>query len=323
MGLLLITIGVVIVAYIAFVLLFPKAIPEETSQHTRDALKQIMEETQGMQAGESTDSILKSYFENENEFIKIAFSLPVLKSIYPLIIQAGLQHETSKVLILMLAALMLITGLFFMIGLGPLALILGPLLTFLLTRMRLNGKIQKRNAAFINLFPDVLDMFVRSVKSGFPVTSAFKMVAENMEEPVASEFQQVVNELGMGLTMTQVLSRLAERINEPDIQFFVVVMKVQQETGGNLAEVVSNLSNVIRKRKQLRMKIRAMTSEGRATSYILGGLPIFIFGILYVLQKEYLEPLWTTSMGMVLLGCSISLIVLCMWIVNQMIKIDI
>lgn len=166
-------------------------------------------------------------------------------------------------------------------------------------------------------------MIVRSVRSGFPITTAFKMVAENMEPPVKEEFAQVVNEIAMGRTITDTLTRLGERIQEPDINFFVVVLSVQQETGGNLSEVIGNLSNIIRKRKQLRMKIKAMTSEGRATAVILGSLPFVIFFVLYFMRRDYLEPLWKERTGQMLLGGSLGMVALCMWIVNQMINIDI
>ena len=104
------------------------------------------------------------------------------------------------------------------------------------------------------MFPDVLDMIVRSVKSGFPLNTAIKLIAENMEPPVSTEFQQVSDEVALGRPLNHSLARLAERIPEQDIKFFVVVLNVQQETGGNLAEVIGNLSGIIRKRKHLRMK---------------------------------------------------------------------
>jgi len=102
-----------------------------------------------------------------------------------------------------------------------------------------------------------------------------------------------------------------------------VVLSVQQETGGSLAEVLTNLSAVIRRRRMLRLKIRAITSEGRATSYILGALPIVVFSAIYYVTPTYLDVLFTTPSGRVILGCAMGLIGLAMWIVNSMIKIEI
>lgn len=323
MSLLLIAVGTLVAIYIAVIYFFPNLIPGQRSRRTQDALDQIVEESNYEDFNLSDGNILKEKFEAENDLVRGVFSLPVLDSIYPLIVKAGMQKDASSVILMMVGLLFGSSGLLFYFGLGIVSVLFAPFLAFFLTRFYLKRKIQKRNDAFIDLFPDVLDMFVRCIRSGFPVSAAFKMVAENMEAPVGPEFEQIVQELSLGRTVSESLTRLSQRIDEQDIRFFVVVIKVQQETGGNLSEIVSNLSNVIRKRKQLRMKIKAMTSEGRATAYILGALPVAIFAILYVMRKEYLEPLWTTPLGMTLFGTSIGLIVLCMFIINQMIKIDI
>lgn len=324
MEILLFAIGIAILGYLAFVFLFPKALPDESSKHTKQVLQDIYDSTMSAEASSGDQAqVLKDEFAEENPLVKTAYSLPFMSSLYEAVIQAG--HQKQALLIVF--ALIGLTLLFFSIalsgGFGPMSVILAPVFAYLLVRHYFRRKVRKRNEAFIYLFPDVLDMIVRSVRSGFPTATAFKMVAENMEEPVKSEFQQVVNEIAMGRTMNDALSRLAARINEPDINFFVVVLNVQQETGGNLAEVITNLSNIIRKRKQLRMKIRAMTSEGRATAVILGSLPFFIFFVLYFIRRDYLEPLWTEPSGQMLLASAIGLVMFCMFIVSRMIDIDI
>jgi len=204
-----------------------------------------------------------------------------------------------------------------------LAIIAGPVLAYFVFYKYFKGKIRKRNMKFINLFPDVLDMCVRSLRSGFPISAAMRMVAENMDPPVKGEFQQVVQEMEAGRSVVEALERMSRRVNEPDVNFFIVVLKVQQETGGNLAEVISNLSKIIRQRKQLRLKVIALTSEGRTTSYILGSLPVVIFGALYFIQRDYLAPLWETWTGNIILGISIGLVVSCLYIVNKMVQIEV
>ncbi|MBY0355882.1 MAG: type II secretion system F family protein [Rickettsiales bacterium] len=187
----------------------------------------------------------------------------------------------------------------------------------------LQNRIASRNAKFISDFPDVLDMIVRSVRSGFPLNTALNMVAENMEAPISTEFRQVVDEIALGRTSDEALLRLSQRVEEQDVKFFIVVLRVQQETGGNLAEVVSNLSNVIRKRKQLRLKIRAMTSEGRATSYILGAIPVVMFLALYLITPDHLDPLLTTETGHMLLTIVAALIITSQVVVRKMIKVEV
>ena len=134
------------------------------------------------------------------------------------------------------------------------------------------------------------------------------MVAENMQPPVSKEFKQVADETAYGSSLIESLTRLSKRIDEPDVRFFVVMLTVQQDVGGNLSESLSNLSSIIRKRRQLRMKVRAMTSEGRATAYVLGSMPPVLFGIIYMIQPRHLEPLFVTHTGNIMLGIAVGIL---------------
>ena len=185
------------------------------------------------------------------------------------------------------------------------------------------SKVRKRNKLFIDQFPDALDTIVRSVRSGFPLSVALQMLAQNTDEPVRGEFRQVADEIALGRNLNQALARLSTRINEPDIRFFTVVLSVQQETGGNLAEIVGNLSNVIRKRKQLRHKIHALTSEGRMTGWVLGMLPVLVFVALYFVQPGYLQPLFIDPLGNILLGTVVALMTVCFFVVRSMVNVEI
>jgi len=321
---LLLSIGLIILGYLGFVILFPKAIPEEAGARTRDALRELYETTQShSDANTSNNQILRDEYAEETYLVQGFYSFPFMRKLYTKLVQAGYQKQAGAIAIVMVAMVFLLTALLLIGGFGPMSIVFGPFFAYYAPYAYFKRKIRKRNATFIDQFPDVLDMIVRSVRSGFPITTAFKMVAENMESPVKEEFRQVVQEIAIGRPITDSLTRMSERIQEPDINFFVVVLSVQQETGGNLSEVVSNLSGIIRKRRQLRMKIRAMTSEGRATALILGSLPFVIFFALYFIRRDYLEPLWKDSFGQMLLGGSLGMVALCMWIVSNMIDIDI
>lgn len=323
MEILLFAIGVGIIGYVAFIFLFPKVVPEDSSKRTKSALNQLYETSQLSLDQQKDGGILRDEFAEEAPHIKMFYGLPKMNNIYVAAVQAGYQKNLPVIAVLLIACLFISVGLFFKFGFGPMSLLFGPLFTYFIPLKYFRRKVRKRNEKFIFLFPDVLDMIVRSVRSGFPITTALKMVAENMEAPVSTEFQQVVNEIAVGRPLSESLSRLANRINEQDINFFVVVLNVQQETGGNLAEVISNLSGIIRKRKQLRLKIKAMTSEGRATAMILGALPFGVFFVLYIIQRDYLAPLWEDPKGKYILGAGLGLVAGCMLIVNNMIDIDI
>jgi tight adherence protein B len=315
------TVGLVF--YVAFSFFERRAGGEHTSRHTRNALQRIVEESQVGSEGEEGSIVRDDVFSSPA--MRFLSSLPAGEAITTLVVKSGNGHQASKVILataILFLILLIVLGRIEMFA-GLKAFVIAVVASIYLVYKHLKGRIRKRNAQFLDKFPDVLDMIVRSVKSGFPLNTALKLVAESMEAPVKQEFQLVVDEMAMGRTVDQALSHLAERIDEPDIHFFVVVLNVQQETGGNLAEVITNLSVVIRKRKQLRMKIRAMTSEGRATGLVLGSLPIVIFGVLSYIAPKHLEPLMTTTTGHHILMTAAGMVLLAYWIVRRMIDIDI
>jgi tight adherence protein B len=322
MALLILTIAALVALYFVVTIVFPKAVPDELSAHTQKSLDKIYQENKEAFQDEKEVGINTS-LDEESAFVGAFFRLPLMSQLYPLVLKAGMHGQLLSLIGVYLILSFALVLLSFALGNLLLGLFVALVMPYFIIKIFLRRKIVKRNQMFIDSFPDVLDMFVRSFKSGSPISSAFRLVAENMDPPVSTEFQRIVQELAMGQSMNACLTRMAQRIDEPDIQFFVVVMKVQQESGGNLAEVVGNLSGVIRKRKQLRLKIKALTSEGRATSYVLGSLPLLVTGALMFVSPEYLEPLWTTSMGMIWAGVAAALFVGCMMLVNQLIKIDI
>jgi tight adherence protein B len=152
-----------------------------------------------------------------------------------------------------------------------------------------NRLIKKRVAKFNTRFPDAIDLLVRGLKSGLPVTETFQVVSQELPGPVGEEFKGVVERIRIGNTMEAALQESAEMLGTPEFQFFCITIAIQRETGGNLAETLANLSDVLRKRAQMKLKIRAMSSEAKASAYIVGALPFFVFGIVYSMNPEYLE----------------------------------
>jgi tight adherence protein B len=318
----LLTLAIAICGYVVMILLFPKLAPDGGSDYTKQALERIYQETHAPEDAEI--SILKEQLGEESTLVRWLFAPAFMKPLYEAAMQSGYNKDLNP-FVMLIAASALGGGMAcLLLGFSwPLALLMALLLGYLIPYRHCQKKVRARNRAFIEHFPDALDMIVRSVKSGFPLNTAIQMLAENTEEPLRSEFRQVVDEIQAGRTISQSLARLASRINEQDVKFFAVVLAVQQETGGNLAETISNLSGILRKRKQLRGKMRAMTSEGRATAWVLGSLPVFVFTIIYVMQPGYLAPFFNDALGATLLGVAVVLIALCIFVVKQMINIDI
>jgi tight adherence protein B len=321
MSTLLVALGIGILAYILFVIAVPKAVPKDSEDYLRSALDRLAAENRA--AEQSRNDVLRDQLSDAPPLVRMILGNTLMQPIYEAALGAGYHNSLQKILVIMLLSFSVSLAACLLLGLGPISIIIALMLSYLVPLRHCHKRIKKRNRKFIDQFPDALDMIVRSVRSGFPLSVALQMLAENAEEPVRSEFRQVTDEVALGRNLSQALTRLSTRINEPDIRFFVVVLTVQQETGGNLAEIVSNLSGIIRKRKQLRHKIRAMTSEGKATGYVLGALPVLVFTALYFIQPGYLEPFFTDPLGMQLFGGAIALLVICYFVIQQMINVDI
>lgn len=146
---------------------------------------------------------------------------------------------------------------------------------------------QRRRKRMQEQFPVALDIFVRALRSGHPVASAIELLTTEMEDPIGSEFGLIADEVAYGAELTDALEDLAERWNLDDIRMFVVSLSVQNETGGNLAEILDNLSKVIRERATLYLKVRALSSEGRMTAWLLTALPVLAFVILFVMNPAF------------------------------------
>ncbi|MCW0198233.1 type II secretion system F family protein [Sphingopyxis sp.] len=148
--------------------------------------------------------------------------------------------------------------------------------------------ISRRVQKFNTRFPDAIDLLVRGLKSGLPVTETFQVVSQELPGPVGEEFKGVIERIRIGNTMEAALQETAEMIGTPEFQFFCITIAIQRETGGNLAETLANLSDVLRKRAQMKLKIRAMSSEAKASAYIVGALPFFVFGVVWSMNPSYL-----------------------------------
>ena len=153
--------------------------------------------------------------------------------------------------------------------------------------------INKRGADFTAKFPDAIDLLVRGLRSGLPVTETLGVVAQELPGPVGIEFKLVTDRIKMGRTMEDALQETADRLNTPEFSFFVITLAIQRETGGNLAETLGNLSDVLRKRAQMKLKIKAMSSESKASAYIVGALPFIVFGMIYTVNPQYLGKFFT------------------------------
>ncbi len=157
-----------------------------------------------------------------------------------------------------------------------------------LPHMVVNYFVKKRTNDFTVKFPDAIELLVRGLRSGLPVTETLSVVAQEVPGPVGEEFKAVVDRIKLGRSMEEALQETADRLNTAEFSFFCITLAIQRETGGNLAETLSNLADVLRKRAQMKLKIKAMSSESKASAYIVGYLPFIVFGLIYWLNPKYI-----------------------------------
>jgi tight adherence protein B len=221
----------------------------------------------------------------------MATSLPATPSQVMLMMAGGFA-------ILVSIGLVLIAGAGFPINPGVilLTLALAFCITFAIPMMALSFVGQRRRKRIEQQFPVALDIFVRALRAGHPIASAIDLLTREMEDPIGSEFGLVGDEVAYGAELTEALSSMAERWDLDDIRMFVVSLSVQSETGGNLAEILQNLSEVIRARASLYMKVRALSSEGRMTGWMLSILPIAAFVGLFTVNPGFYLSVASDSM---------------------------
>ena len=163
---------------------------------------------------------------------------------------------------------------------------------------------KRRVTKFLNEFPNAVDVIIRGIKAGLPLGDCIRIVANEASEPVKSEFRLIVETQSLGLSVAEAIERITERVPVAEANFFSIVISIQQKAGGNLSEALGNLSRVLRDRKKMQGKIKAMSAEAKASAGIIGALPFIVATLVYFSSPTYLELLWITSTGrMVLAVC--------------------
>jgi tight adherence protein B len=228
-------------------------------------------------------------------------------SIEDRLLQAGLPWSKSQFLIISAA-----TGIF----LGLLVFFLSANLLYAIPCLAIgalglpnwfvNFMRKRRIAKFINEFPNAVDVIIRGIKAGLPLGDCLRVIASEAAEPVRSEFRQIIETQSIGMPLGEAIERLVTRVPVPEANFFSIVINIQQKSGGNLSEALGNLSRVLRDRKKMKHKIKAMSSEAKASAGIIGSLPPIVMLLVYLSTPDYIALLWTHPTGQLMLcGCVI------------------
>jgi tight adherence protein B len=182
---------------------------------------------------------------------------------------------------------------------------------------------KKRVARFIALFPEAIDLMVRALRSGLPISEALINCAHEVGAPVGTEFGTIESGMRLGRDLEPLLWDISKRIDAPEFKFFIIALSVQRETGGNLAETLANLSDVLRRRRTMRQKARAMASEARTTASILGCLPLLVTGVLMMTSPTYILLMFQDPRGIILIGIAIGMLITGITIMVKLARFDI
>ncbi len=189
--------------------------------------------------------------------------------------------------------------------------------------MFLGWMITRRQTRFIEFFPDAIDLMVRGLKAGLPIGESIQTAGNEIPDPVGLEMRRVTDGVRIGRQMDDILLEASRRINLQEFDFFAISLSIQAETGGNLAETLGNLTDVLRGRRQLKRKIRALSSEAKASAYIIGSLPFIMTLLIYLSNSQYLMSLFTDPRGQIMVGFGLFMILAGVGIMFKMVKFEI
>ncbi len=239
------------------------------------------------------------------------------------IAQAGLSWSKRQFFLLSggIGVALFLVGI--LLSAGPIAaLALGFAGAFGLPRWLLSYLKKRREAKFLNAFPDSVDIIVRGVKAGLPLLDCLKMITTEAPEPLKSEFRAILDTQAVGMPLGEACGKLYERMPLPEANFFGITVSIQQKAGGNLAETLGNLSRVLRDRKKMKAKINAMSQEAKASAGIIGCLPIAVMILVYISSPQYISLLWTEPLGRLMLAGSACWMFMGVMVMKKMINFD-
>jgi tight adherence protein B len=217
--------------------------------------------------------------------------------------QAGMNVTIERFYLYSAVCGVLLTAIAFFAG-APLFILPGVLLAGALglPRWFVSFRRGRRVKAFLNEFPNALEVIVRAVKSGLPLNDGIRLIANEAQEPVKSEFRRIVDSQQLGMSIPEAALRMSETMPCPEAGFFGIVIQIQSQAGGNLSEALGNLSRVLRDRKKMKAKVAALSMEAKASAAIIGALPFIVGFLVYLTSPSYIMPLFTTNIGNLILG---------------------
>jgi tight adherence protein B len=310
------TVAVIQVIYLAWV--------ESHFVEKRKVKKRLMYISAGGKHGqEKLDKYRKGILKEVGAFERFVFNIPRLSNLDNLLIKVKMPLNATLFILLSLTLGFIGFGFGLLYLPQPLAAIIVGLGCALVPYLILKLAEKDYYKKFNEQLPEALDLLARAVRSGSALSAGLGMIAEEIEDPVRSEFSATVDEINLGLTMTEALENLCERVPIADLRFFSIAILVQKETGGNIGEILDNISRLIRERIQFKDHVAALTAEGRLSAMVLIGLPILMLIYMYLTNYDYLSLLWTEKIGHYMIFGAIVMQIIGTYVIKRIVDIDI
>jgi len=238
------------------------------------------------------------------------------------ILQAGLNVEANVFLMMCAGAGVASLIISLILGLELVAIAAISIVASVgLPKIVLGFLAKRRQGAFTQHFAEAIDVITRGIRSGLPVGECLSIIAREFEGPVGEEFNLIVEGQRLGLTLDDILVRALKRVPTPEFKFFAIVLQIQRQTGGNLADTLDNLSEVLRDRKRMKDKVQALSSEAKSSAAIIASLPFFVLGLLSLVNPEYVGVLFSDGIHLIYIG--LGMMAAGVAVMNQMINFDI
>jgi tight adherence protein B len=306
---------------VAWVFVYPILSGERQAERRKDSLARP--EPARVSAGRGTPKVRREQVEETLKELELRQKRAKNPPISVRINQAGLSWSKRQFWLISAAFGLGALVLAFAMGAGLIgSLVLGFAATLGAPRWMLSYLKTRRETRFLANFPDAVDVIVRGIKAGLPLADCLRIVANDSDEPIRSEFGAIMETQTIGIPLGEACTKLYERIPLPEANFFGIVISIQQRAGGTLSEALRNLSRVLRERKKMKAKIKAMSMEAKASATIIAALPIAVMLLVYLSSPNYIELLWTHPLGRMMLAACATWMLIGVLVMRKMINFD-
>lgn len=270
----------------------------------------------------SSNKLIKQRLLAESPALQsVLLNMPRIHEVDRMLLRSGLQMNVATYLGFVLAAAVIMFALAMLVAVSKFVVVGFTVFGLLLPWIYVKRATVKRKDAIEEQLPDALDLMARAMMAGHAFPSALKMVGDEMPEPISGEFRIAFDEVNYGISVHDALTNLIERVNSTDMSYFVISVLLQRETGGNLAELLGNLSKLIRERLKLLGAVRVLSAEGRLSAQILTALPFVVAMVVNLVNPEFMKVLWTDPTGLQLVGGALLLMLMGYYWMRRIIKI--